>query len=233
MERVLVIGGTRGTGALAAPLLLQEGYRVRALARSPARARAALPAEVEIVAGDLMRPDTLLPAVSEVDHILFTAGVTGATAGEPVVRAVTYDGVCATLIAAGEAQVAGRLVYMTTVGLTTGSIASRVLNLLKRNLLHWRRQAEAAIRAGGRDYTIVRTGLLTNEPPGRRALVVTQRECSLSPATRISRGDVARALVEALRRPELSRTTFNLVGAARGERERTWDDLFRDLRPDA
>ncbi len=51
-DRVLVIGGTRGTGLLITRLLLRDGYRVRALARNDADAKRKLAAEVEIVVGD-------------------------------------------------------------------------------------------------------------------------------------------------------------------------------------
>lgn len=230
-ERVVVIGGSRGTGALTAPLLLSAGYRVRVMARDPGRARARLPEAVEVVAGDLTRPETLFPALSEATHVIHTAGLRGAFAGEGQVRAVTYDGLRGVLAASREAGLPGRFLYMTTVGLLTPSPLSLLLNLLKRNLLKWRREAEAAVRASGFDYTIVRAGLLTYGPPGGRVVVVSQGECALSLGTRISRRDVARALVAALPHPATPRTTFNLMGATHGER-RDWDALFEALRPD-
>jgi len=73
-QPVLVIGGTRGTGLLIAGLLQQRGQRVRVFARDPERAAKLLDSSVEIVAGDLTKPETLPPAVSGIRHVIFTAG---------------------------------------------------------------------------------------------------------------------------------------------------------------
>src|SRR6266536_1217041 len=72
-ERVLVVGGTRGTGLLIANLLVRDGYRVRALARNPAKAARSLGSAVDIVPGDVTKPDTLASAVKDLTHLIFTA----------------------------------------------------------------------------------------------------------------------------------------------------------------
>src|SRR5687767_14137705 len=93
-DPVLVVGGTRGTGLLIVRLLLQRGYRVRVLARDPARAAPHLGATVDVVAGDLTKADTLPAAVRGTSHIVFTAGVhSGRYAPERLVRATDYQGV--------------------------------------------------------------------------------------------------------------------------------------------
>jgi uncharacterized protein YbjT (DUF2867 family) len=71
----LIIGGTRGTGLLIAHLLVRSGRRVRVLARDPDRAATRLGREIEIIAGDLTRKDTLPAAISGAGHIVFTTGV--------------------------------------------------------------------------------------------------------------------------------------------------------------
>ena len=65
---------------------------------------------------------------------------------------------------------------MSTVGVTGPSPAGALLNLIKRNLLYWRKRAEEEILARGIDYTIIRAGLLTNDPPGRRGIAINQTE---------------------------------------------------------
>lgn len=62
--RVLVIGATRGTGYKIVSLLLQQGYRVRALARNEAKAKRTLGFPVEVVLGDITKADTLLDAIN-------------------------------------------------------------------------------------------------------------------------------------------------------------------------
>lgn len=69
----LVTGATGGAGRHVVEHLVKAGQRVRALTRNPARA--ALPAGVEVVTGDLTDPDTLAPAFDGVTGVyLLTIG---------------------------------------------------------------------------------------------------------------------------------------------------------------
>jgi uncharacterized protein YbjT (DUF2867 family) len=211
-ELVLVIGGTRGTGLLITQLLLEQGYSVRVLARNPGRAVSRLPAAAELMAGDITLPESLPPAVSGVNHIVFTAGVpSGRVARESLVRMTDYQGVLNTITAAMAAGFSGRFVYLNSLGVTVPSWSARLLNCMKRNTLVWRRRVETDIRASGIDYTIIRVGFLLNRPSGRRALKVTQEALPLTPGNRIPRSDVAEAFVAAMRHPRASRTTFDIV----------------------
>jgi nucleoside-diphosphate-sugar epimerase len=55
-RRVAVVGATGVLGRALIPLLLNHGYRVRAIVRSTAKAREVLPPGIEIAAGDLLDP---------------------------------------------------------------------------------------------------------------------------------------------------------------------------------
>src|SRR5712692_8486044 len=230
-QRVLVIGATQGTGYLIVNLLLRDGYQVRALARNEAKAKERLSSTVEIVVGDITKPNTLQSAMKDVDHLIFTAGVTQRPAGERLIIATEYEGVKNTLAAARDAQFTGRFLYMTSIGVTKPSLGAMLLNLVKGNTLKWRKLAEEEIRRSGFDHTIIRAGFLTNSPGGRRAIEVSQREYPLAFKYRISRADVAAVFVQALRHPSTRRTTFELVWARRGHRQE-WDILFGHLAPD-
>lgn len=230
-ERVLVIGGTRGTGLLIVHRLRHRGFQVRALARDPARAALALGSSVEVVAGDITKPETLPPAVQGATHIIFTAGIrSGRFAREPLVELTEFQGVLHTLAAARDAGFRGRFVYLNSIGVTTPSWAGTLLNRIKRNVLVWRCRVEDEIRASGLDYTIIRVGFLVNDPGERRAVQVSQTALPLLPRHRIARADVADAFAEAMRHPRASRTTFDLVWG-NGHREE-WDALFSRLKPD-
>lgn len=232
-EHVLVIGGTRGTGLLIARLLLQHGYRVRVLARDPVRAASRLGLAVEVIAGDITQPDTLSPAVQDISHIVFTAGVhSGRIAPESLVRLTDYQGVLNTLTAARREGFAGRFLYLNSIGINTPSLAARLLNFLKGNTLVWRRHIEAEIRASGLDYTIIRVGFLRNSPGGQRAVEVSQSDLPLAPRYQIARADVAEAFVAALQHPRTSRVTFEIVWG-KGHRQDDWSVLLGRLKPDA
>src|SRR5213593_359702 len=107
-QRVLVIGATRGTGYLIVNLLLRDGYQVRALARNEAKAKEKLSSPVEIGVGDITKLDTLPSAIKDVDHIIFTAGVTQRLASERLIIATEYEGVKNTLAVARDARFTGR-----------------------------------------------------------------------------------------------------------------------------
>src|SRR6266571_2757299 len=226
--RVLVIGATQGTGYQIATRLLQEGYRVRALARNEAKAKRALSSAVEIVVGDVTKASTLPDATKDVDHVIFTAGVTQRPADERLIIATEYDGVKNAIAAARNTGFNGRFLYMTCLGVTKSSLAAIFLNLIKRNTLKWRRLAEDEIRKSELDYTIVRAGFLTNSPGGRRAIKVSQRAYPLALKYRISRADVAETFVQALKHPQTRHTTFEVVWGRARERK-DWNVLFGEL----
>jgi uncharacterized protein YbjT (DUF2867 family) len=230
---VLVIGGTNGVGLLIVKRLVERGYRSRVLARDPARAAQRLPSAVEVVAGDLTKPETLAPAVAGSDHIIFTAGVpSGRYAPEGLVRATDYQGALDTMTAARSAGMRGRFLYLNSIGVTVPSLSATLLNLLKRNALVWRRRLENDIRASGLDYTIVRVGFLSDDPGGKRAIRVTQEPLPLTPWHRIARADVAEIFVEAMENPRASRATFDIVWG-KGPRHGAAAELLEVLRPDA
>jgi uncharacterized protein YbjT (DUF2867 family) len=231
-DRVLVIGGTRGTGFLIIKLLLHDGYRVRALVRNETDAKRKVGAEVEVVAGDITKPETLRTAVKTADHIIFTAGVTKRPASERLIIATEYDGVRNTLAAAQQTGFAGRFLYMTSIGVTRRSLAAAILNLVKGNTLLWRRRAEEEIRRSGLAYTIIRAGFLTNDQAGKRPVEVSQNHYPLAFRYRIARADVAETFVHALKHQSTQRTTFEIAWRSDTLRK-PLEVLFRELEPDA
>jgi uncharacterized protein YbjT (DUF2867 family) len=230
---ILIIGGTRGTGLLIAQGLHARGSGIRVLARDPVRAASRLGDGIEIVAGDMTRPETLAAAVRGAEAIIVTAGVrSGHFATEARIRATEYSGVKNVIAAARHAGLTGRFMYMTSSGVHSRSFAAMALNLYKGRTLRWRARLEPIIRESGLDYTIIRAGFLLNAPGGRRPVLITQTPLPLSPAWRIARADVAEAFVAALVHPRASRATFEVVWARGGVRQ-PWDALLGQLRPDA
>ncbi len=228
----LVIGGTRGTGLLIARLLHRQGQRVRVLARDRAGALTLFDPAVQVLEGDITKPQTLGPAIEGAQHIIFTAGCrSGYPVREGQVKAVEYEGVLNTLAAARQLGFAGRLLYMNSSGLTTPSLFATCLNLWKGNTLIWRRRVEEQIRASGLDYTIIRTGVLLNRPGGQHLINVTQEPLPLSFRYRIARADVADLFLAALDHSKAIRATFEAVWGRRGRPE-AGSGLLGRLRPD-
>jgi uncharacterized protein YbjT (DUF2867 family) len=67
--KVLVTGATGNTGSILVPALREAGVEVRALVRDESKAQPLEEIGVEIVLGDLDRPETITPAVDGVDKI--------------------------------------------------------------------------------------------------------------------------------------------------------------------
>jgi len=233
-QPVLIIGGTRGTGLLIARVLHREGTRIRVLARNLARARRAFGPDVEVLSGDLARTETLGQAVAGVRDIIFTAGCrSGRPATEARIRTVEYEGVVRSLAAARATGFVGRFMYMTASGATRPSLLSTALNLYKGNTLHWRREAETAIRGSQIDYTIIRTGILRNQPGGQRPIHLTQAPLPLSFRYQIARADVAAVFAAALVEPLASRATFEVVWADSHHPSQPLSTLLKRLKSDA
>lgn len=187
---------------------------------------------VEVVDGDLTKPETLRPAMTGARHMTFTAGIrSGCPAREHRTKAVDYEGMRHTLSAARECRFTGRFLYMTSSGGVLPSFSARCLNLWKGNTLVWRRRAEEVIRASGLDYTIIRTGVLLNQPGRQHAIEVTQQPLPLAWRYRIARADVAELFLAALEHERAACTTFEAVWGLQSQPE-PLKLLLKRLQPD-
>ncbi|MGX7347144.1 NAD(P)H-binding protein [Acetobacter pasteurianus] len=90
-KTLLAVGATGSVGRHVVTVALRKGYSVRALVRNPEQAD--LPDEVDVVVGDLTKPETLSAAVQGVDAIIFTHGTYGSiTQAENVDAEISQKG---------------------------------------------------------------------------------------------------------------------------------------------
>src|SRR4051794_31154018 len=75
MSTVLLTGATGTVGNAIARALVARGRAVRALVRDPARARACLPAEIELVRGDVTDAASVRAAVDGCDTVYHASGL--------------------------------------------------------------------------------------------------------------------------------------------------------------
>ena len=223
---VLVVGATGSIGRLVVAEATARGHTVRALVRDRAKGAQLLPADAELVVGDVTRPETLPEAVAGADAIVLTLGSFGTGASSP--ETVDYVGVRNVLTAVASVDGARpRVALMTSIGATTRGSGYG-------HLLEWKRRSERLLRASGLTYTIVRPGWFDMNGPDEHRVVFLQgdRRRSGGPADgTVARADIARVLVGALTAPEAAGRTFELV-AEQGAAPSDLGPLFAALDQD-
>ncbi len=114
MAFVLVLGATGYVGGRLVPRLLDCGHRVRCLARDP-RKLSGRPwaSRVDIIPGDLLRPETLGPAMKDIDCICYL--VHSMASGEKIFENLDRTAASNVAVAAAQSHVK-RIVYLGGLG---------------------------------------------------------------------------------------------------------------------
>src|SRR4051812_16612836 len=196
---VLVAGGHGQIGLRLLRLLAQRGDVGRGLIRKPEQAEDLTAAGAVAVVADWEAGDdiTNLPAGS--DAVVFAAGA-GPGSGPERKRSVDYGG-AVKLIEAAKACDVSRYVIVSSIGAQDPSAGGSMQPYLEA-----KHDADEALKASGLDYTIVRPGMLTDDPaPGH--VDIPQTPGRREP---IPRDDVAAVLLACLDTPSTIGQTFDL-----------------------
>ena len=207
--KVLVIGGTRGTGREVVAAAHAAGHELTLLARNAERI--SLPVTgVRIVVGDAGDADDLERAVAGQDAVVWTVGV------GPTRRPVhLFSRSTQFLLAAMAKHRVRRLVCVTGIGAGDsrghgGYLYDRIVQpLFMKTVYEDKDRQEAMLRGSDLDWTIVRPGALTNGPATGLARALT--DLSGVTAGKVSRADVAAFIVENLDTGEFRRTAVLLT----------------------
>ena len=196
-SKILVVGASQGTGALAVRAAIDKGHEVTAFARSPDKLALDHP-KLRKLKGDFHDPASLDAAVPGHDAVVVTASATSLKAFRDNPRYFS-QGTVYTIDAMKKAGVK-RLVVLSALG--TGD-SRKLLPLLVRGLVvdfllklpfadHARQEAE--VRGSGLEWVIARPSRLKDGPAERRYVKKTALERVPSS---ISRADVADFMIEA------------------------------------
>lgn len=121
--KILITGATGKVGSRLANRLAGQGHRVKALVRDSTRAAAMLGKDIELVQGDLLKPDSLVLAVQDVMAVVHSAAFfRGATPEQA--HAVNERGTQHLASVARSASVE-RFIFLST-GLTYGPKGGRL-----------------------------------------------------------------------------------------------------------
>jgi uncharacterized protein YbjT (DUF2867 family) len=224
-KTVLVVGATGSIGRPVVEVALEQGYTVRALVRDRAKARK-FSKEVQVIDGDVTRPETLSPAVECIDAVVFTLGSDGQ--GKIGAETIDYGGVRNVLTALGSKKV--RIALMTSIGVTNRSSSYN-----RSTEAHdWKRRSERLVRASGMPYTIVRPGWFDYNGPCEHRLVFLQgdkRHTGTPKDGAIARRQIAEVLVKSLASASACGKTLELI-AAEGAAQPDMEPLFAALDAD-
>ena len=155
--KAFVAGATGETGKRIVQELVARNIPVRALVRDLEKARSILPEIVDLVQGDVLKPETLSAALGDSTVLLCATGA--APSFNPTgPYKVDYEGT-KNLVDAAKAK---GIEHFTFVSSLCTSKLFHPLNLFWL-ILVWKKQAEEYIQKSGLTYTIVRPGGLKNE----------------------------------------------------------------------
>lgn len=147
--KIFITGATGFIGGEIVLGLLERGYQIRALARNPDRARDLLPSGVELVKGDITRPEGLYDAVLGCDAIIHLVGIIFEK-GKNMFDDVHYMGTVNIVTAAKQAKVK-RFLHMSALGSRPDAVS---------NYHRTKYRGEQCVVKSGLDYTIFRPSLV-------------------------------------------------------------------------
>jgi len=210
--RILVIGASQGTGALAVREAVGRGHEVTAFARSPEKLQFDHP-KLTKVKGDFHQKTAVAAAVRSQDAVIVTAS--SATLKGFKQKPDYFSEGTRYVVEAMKAEGIRRLVILSALGV--GESRTLTSFLVDKLLISWVLKAafrdheiqEKLVQESGLDWVIARPGRLTSGPAKKRYVKKTVLE--RVPGS-ISRADVADFLVEAAESDEWSHKAVQLGG---------------------
>jgi uncharacterized protein YbjT (DUF2867 family) len=200
MSTIVIAGGHGKIALRLARLLSARGDTVRSLIRNPGHAAGVHATGAEPVVADMEELDSLAEFVEGADAVVFAAGA-GPGSGPERKRTVDLGG-AVKLLDAAQATGARRYLMVSSIGAGDPSSASGPM----RPYIEAKAEADAALSASDLDWTIVRPGMLTDDP-GTGLVWVGEEERRAA----VTRDDVAAVLAGCLDEPRTVRRTFVLL----------------------
>jgi uncharacterized protein YbjT (DUF2867 family) len=214
--KVFVAGATGETGRRIVQVLREKEIPVGALVRDLDKAKEILPSEVEMVVGDVLKPQTFKAALA--DYTILVCATGAKPSLDPTGPfMVDYVGTKNLVDLAKETGIE----HFVMVSSLCVSQFFHPLNLFWL-VLYWKKQAEDYLKASGLTYTIVRPGGLKNEDNLDK--IVMSSEDTLFEGS-IPRLKVAHVCVESLYCEAAKQKIVEIVAKPDGE-ALSWEQLF-------
>jgi uncharacterized protein YbjT (DUF2867 family) len=217
--KAFVAGATGQTGRRIVKELIRQNIPVRAMVRNLERGKELLPAEAELVVGDVLDRASLPEAIADCTVVLCATGASPSFDMTGPYQ-VDYQG---TKNLVDVAKVKG-IEHFVLVSSLCVSQFFHPLNLFWL-ILYWKKQAEAYIQQSGLTYTIVRPGGLLNEE-NTDAIVMSAADSLFE--GRIPRTKVAQTSVAALSQPKAKNKIVEIIATPDTEAQ-DWPQLFASV----
>ncbi|NJO94055.1 MAG: SDR family oxidoreductase [Hydrococcus sp. RM1_1_31] len=217
--KAFVVGATGQTGRRIVKELVAKNIPVRALVRSLESAKEILPAEAELVVGDVLKPETLKAAIGDSTVLLCATGAKPSLDPTGPFQ-VDYQG---TKNLVDVAKATG-IEHFVIVSSLCASKFFHPLNLFWL-ILYWKKQAEIYLTNSGLTYTIVRPGGLKNED-NAEAIVMSSADTLFDGS--IPRTKVARVCVESLMQSAARNKIVEIVTRPDAT-PKDWEQLFANV----
>ena len=219
LMKAFVAGATGETGRRIVQELVKRQIPVRAMVRDIAKAQTILPAEVELVVGDVLNLDSITTALGDSTVILCATGAKPSLDPTGPYQ-VDYEGT-KNLVNAAKSHNIEQFVFVSSLCV---SKFFHPLNLFWL-ILWWKQQAEQYLKDSGLNYTIVRPGGLKNED--NPDPVVMSGADTLFDGS-IPRQKVAQVCVESLTNPQARNKVLEIVSTPTAV-AKSWEDLFASV----
>jgi uncharacterized protein YbjT (DUF2867 family) len=199
MTTIVIAGGHGKIALRLARLLTARGDSVRSLIRNAGHEAGVHAMGAEPVLADMEALDSLAEFVEGADGVVFAAG---AGPGSGPERKRTVDlGAAVKLLEAAQATGARRYLMVSSMGAADPAGGAEAM----RPYLEAKAEADAALIASDLDWTIVRPGMLTDDPGTGMVRIGESLERGS-----VTRDDVAAVLAACLDEPRSVRKTFEL-----------------------
>ena len=212
MDKVLVVGASKGIGLETTKQALARGYHVRAMARS-ADTMSLRHDNLETIKGSALKGADVSAALTDVTAVVLTLGVPASS--EMVLGPVTlFSRATGLIVAAMEKAGVKRLICVTGFGAGDSRSSMNIVEAIPFRLLLGRVYddkdiQEDLIRKSGLDWVIARPGILTNGAKTAKYKILDNRTSWRNGI--ISRANVADFLVAQIEGTSYLRKTPVLV----------------------
>ncbi|XGB43743.1 MAG: SDR family oxidoreductase [Nodosilinea sp. LVE1205-7] len=201
--KLLVVGATGTLGRQIVRRALDEGHEVRCLVRSAQRASFLREWGVELVRGNITRPDTLPPALEGIDAVI---DASTARPSESVME-VDWQGKI-NLVSAVQAAAIKRFIFISILN------ADRFPHVPLMNVKHC---TEKLLAESDLDYTIFQPCGFLQGLIGQYAIPILEKQAiwvmgEAAPIAYMDTQDIAKFVLRALTEPATLRRSFPLAG---------------------